>query len=61
MCRVCGKKLDNDDIGITKKLINRGATEFMCVDCLAAHFRVTPEDIREKIRQFREQGCTLFV
>ena len=44
----------------TKKLINRGATEFMCVDCLAAHFEVRPEDIEERIRHFKQMGCTLF-
>jgi hypothetical protein len=28
-CKVCGRTLDRDEIGLTKKLINRGATEFL--------------------------------
>lgn len=57
----CGKSLDRDDIGATKKLINRGAEEFFCVDCLAEHFGVTTERIREKIEEYKAAGCTLFL
>ena len=59
-CIVCGRKLDNDDIGLTKKLINRGSTEFMCIYCLGEKFKVTPQKLREKIKEFKEQGCLLF-
>ena len=45
---------------MTKKLINRGATEFFCVGCLARHFEVTEAVIRERIEYFRQSGCTLF-
>lgn len=60
-CKNCGKALEKDDIGATKKLINRGATEFFCVACLASHFDVTEELIRKKIEEFRAYGCTLFI
>lgn len=59
-CIKCGRILDSDDIGLTKKLINRGAEEFMCIDCLAQKFKVTPERLREKIEEFKAQGCLLF-
>ena len=59
-CKQCGGVVTGDEIGLTKKLINRGAEEFMCVDCLAAYFRVTPDLLREKIEQYRSMGCTLF-
>ena len=59
-CRQCGRLLTRDEIAVTKKLINRGATEFCCTDCLAAWFEVRPEDIRERIAYFRSIGCTLF-
>ena len=59
-CRGCGTSLSPDEIGLTKKLINRGATEFFCLICLARHFEVTPDTLREKIREFREMGCALF-
>ena len=49
ICKICGAELTRDEIGLTKKLINRGATEFMCVPCLARHFEVKEADIEELI------------
>lgn len=60
-CIRCGAPLTRDEIGLTKKLINRGCTEFLCYHCLAKHFQVTVEDLRRKIAEFREMGCTLFL
>jgi len=59
-CIKCGAKLSGDDIGITKKLINRGATEFMCIHCIAAYFDVSEELVRKKIEEYRAYGCSLF-
>lgn len=59
-CLKCGKALNHDEIGLHKKLCNRGATEFMCIDCLASHFEVSAELLKEKIEQFKKMGCTLF-
>ena len=56
----CGKELSGNDIGLTKKLINRGSTEFLCINCIAEKFDCTKELLEEKIRQFKESGCTLF-
>ena len=55
-CKKCGKELSGNDIG----LINRGSTEFLCIDCIAEKFDCTKELLEEKIRQFKESGCTLF-
>lgn len=60
-CVLCGKNLNQDDIGLTKKLINRGTTEYYCIDCLAKKFRCSVELLEKKVEQFRKQGCTLFV
>ena len=59
-CTACGKPLTRDEIAVTKKLISRGATSFLCVVCLADHFEVKPRDILERIDHFRATGCTLF-
>lgn len=59
-CIKCGAALGKDDIGAHKKLVNRGASAFMCVKCLAEHFGVPERKIREKIEEFRAQGCLLF-
>ena len=59
-CIACGRALHPDEIALTKKLINRGAEEFLCISCLSRKFEVTEETLRDKIVQFREMGCTLF-
>ena len=59
-CKICGGPLTHDDVGLTKKLINRGAEEFLCISCLAKKFEVTVADLQKKIQEFREMGCTLF-
>ena len=59
-CVRCGALLGKDDIGLTRKLINRGAEEFLCIACLADHFELTEDILRDKIREYRAMGCTLF-
>ncbi len=60
-CTHCGAPLTSDEIGLTKKLVNRGATSFYCIHCLAKEFSVSEELLKEKIVQFRAMGCTLFL
>ncbi len=60
-CIKCNIELKSIDIGATKKFINRGAEEFMCLDCLAKYLGVPKEMILEKIELFKKEGCTLFV
>ncbi len=60
-CKKCGVKLYDDDIAIHRKLIDRGAEEFFCIDCLAEFFNSTRADIEELIDYYRRSGhCTLF-
>ena len=59
-CVRCGAGLSADEAALTRKLVNRGAREFLCLPCLARHFDVPESELRRKIREFREMGCTLF-
>ena len=59
-CMKCGREISGDEIGLHTKLINRGATEWMCITCLADFYKCTEELLRDKMEQFREQGCMLF-
>ncbi len=59
-CVSCGKELTADDEGFHKKMVNRGAQEFMCIECLSDYFGITVEKSLQMIESFREQGCTLF-
>ena len=59
-CRKCGKDLTPDEIGASRKFINRGTTEFVCLDCLAERFKVSRQLLEDKIEYLRQHGCTLF-
>jgi len=61
LCVRCGVHLTNDEKALTRKLINRGTTQYFCLGCLADHFQVTEDILREKIREFKAMGCTLFI
>jgi hypothetical protein len=59
-CKKCGVEMTFDEVGLHKKLVNRGAEEFLCPACLSAHFHLPEEQLRAMIEQFRQQGCVLF-
>lgn len=59
-CNVCGAPLRKLDIAATMKFINRGATEYLCIPCIAAHYKVPESRIYELIERYRQQGCALF-
>ncbi len=60
-CYVCGKTpLSRDEVGLTKKLIDKQSEIFYCIPCLADYLEVTPEELLAKIEEFKEEGCTLF-
>ena len=56
----CGRSLVPDEIGLHKKMINRGSTQFMCLSCLAKFYHCDESLLEKKIEQFRAQGCMLF-
>lgn len=61
-CIMCGKKkLDKDIIGINKKILGMDIINFYCMDCLADYLECTTEELLEKIEEFKEEGCTLFM
>ncbi len=62
VCASCGKKLGTDDVGLSRKLINRGLEEkdCMCVSCLSVRFSASEDVLRKKISEWREAGCLLF-
>ena len=60
LCMKCQVPLSHNEMALHKKFVNRGATEFMCINRLAEHFKVPPKALEDKIKDFIEQGCALF-
>jgi len=60
-CYVCGKEsLSKSEIGLTKKLLDKNAKRFYCLDCLAEFLEVDTEYLLAKVEEFKEQDCVLF-
>ena len=59
-CKNCNKTLSSDEKSLNLKLISRQATKFLCLNCLANYFSVDESVLKQKIKQFKENGCLLF-
>lgn len=61
-CIACRKEpLTKDEIGINKKLLGEQIDCFYCLDCLADYLEVASQDLLDKIEEFKEEGCKLFL
>lgn len=60
-CCECGKSLKKDEVALSKKLIDLETEDFYCIDCMADYIGCSVQDLKEKIQEFKEQGCTLFL
>lgn len=61
-CIICGKeRLNRDTVGINKKLLGEAVHNFYCMDCLAEYLGCTVDELLDKIEEFKEEGCTLFL
>lgn len=59
-CKECGCTLTKDEIALHKKIYNRDAEEFFCIDCSSRYLDVSADLLRQKIVEFKKMGCTLF-
>lgn len=60
-CKQCGRILTKDEIGLHKKLYNRGATSYFCIDCSSQYLEIPVPLLQKKIEEFKAMGCTLFL
>lgn len=60
-CSDCGKALKKDEIALSQKLIDVDTEEYYCLSCMANNFGCSVDDLKIKIEEFKEQGCTLFL
>lgn len=61
LCRECKHLLIKDEIALSRKLLGRDLEELYCIDCLAEYLECSVDDLKVKIQEFKEQGCTLFL
>ena len=59
-CDACGNRMSRDEIALNRKLNGLDTEEFLCLECLAEELGVTEQDLRNKIEDLKESGCTLF-
>lgn len=60
-CCECGKALKKDEIALSRKLIDVDTEDYYCLSCMAEYLGCEEEDLIIKIKEFKEQGCTLFL
>lgn len=60
-CVNCGRNLQKDEIALSKKMLGKNTKQFLCLDCLSDYLNTDQEILKEKIEQFKDEGCTLFL
>lgn len=60
-CIDCGKTITKDEVALSRKLIDPDTEELYCLSCMSDNFGCTVDDLKVKIQEFKEQGCTLFL
>lgn len=60
-CAYCDReKLVKNEIGLNKKFIHPKIERMMCFTCMAKHFEMSEEELKEIVEKFRREGCLLF-
>ena len=61
-CQYCHTELSRDEIGFSKKLFESETKKgkYSCVQCMSEMLEVPTDDLKEKIEEFKRQGCKLF-
>jgi biotin operon repressor len=61
-CINCNEeKIAKDIIALNRKLISRKTKQFLCLKCLSHYLSVSEEILIDKIKQYKEEGCDLFI
>ena len=59
-CESC-RKLIKDEVALCQKLLSSDTEDFYCIDCFSEYLGCSKDDLKIKIQEFKEQGCTLFL
>lgn len=61
LCVNCTKELVRDEVALCKKMLGKNTKQFLCLECLSVYLNTDRDILLEKIEQFKEEGCTLFL
>lgn len=59
-CKSCGRSLSADEMSLYMKIVDIGASSYLCIDCLGDFLDCETELLQKKIIHYRNMGCTLF-
>ena len=61
-CQYCRKVLVKDEVAMSKKLCEAETRKgrFTCLGCMSEVLDVSLDDLKEKIEDFKAEGCKLF-
>lgn len=59
-CRSCPGDVSTVAWALNLKIISRETKEFLCLACLAKHFKTSEEVLLATAERYRNQGCVLF-
>lgn len=60
-CVMCeDDDINNDTVGINKKLLGKNIRNFYCLNCLGEYLGCTIDELLDKIEEFKDEGCSLF-
>ena len=60
-CCECEKPLKKDEKALSMKLLGTDTEDLYCLDCLSEYLECSVDDLKIKIQEFKEEGCTLFL
>lgn len=60
-CCDCEKPLKKDEKALCMKLLGTETEDFYCLECLSEYLECNIDDLKVKIQEFKEEGCTLFL
>ena len=60
-CCECGRKLKKDEKALSMKLLGMDTEDLYCLECLSEYLECSTDDLKIKIQEFKEEGCTLFI
>ena len=58
-CQMCNSLLIRDEYALSIKLFGENSSKF-CLSCISQQLNVTVNDLKEKIEDYKSDGCELF-